>query len=252
MFVMLLEYVTHKMGHFASTTKLRASAPTPSKKSKTRTTQRKGRIIPDDNGDDEVLPASPPTKQTHACNKTSFASVFRPTAHNRTTYLARLLVYRNTMHLLVRHATSFLRYHILKYHCVHNSFPPITDDHFHAILYLLNKLDAWNPKPGGKQDLASLKIALLPDLRAYIHLVGFTPPNLKHDQQPIRYLAASLNTNLTVNVSEHFVKMLLRYINLRLGNAESFMVFSLVILSDTESLQMSRLKSKISKDTPKP
>ena len=202
-----------------------------------------------DDGDDIIpQPALPqPTRQNHACNKTSFFSVFRPTADKRSIYHARLLAYRDTMHLLARHATSFLRYHILKYHSTHGSFPAITEDHFHAILYLLNKLDAWNPKPGGKQDLAALKIALLPDIRAYLRLVGLTPPNLMHDQQPIRYLAASLNTNLTVNISEHFLKMLLRYINLRLGNAKPFMHSSHLLLL-TKLFQMSKLTLEISKD----
>ncbi|TPX49605.1 hypothetical protein SeMB42_g02555 [Synchytrium endobioticum] len=36
------------------------------------------------------------------------------------------------------------------------------------------------------------------------------------DQQPINYLATSIMTNLKVNVQEHFMQMLLKYINLRM------------------------------------
>jgi len=199
------------------------SAPPPPKKTK-RGSKKKQTSLPEspDQGDDddEILPPSTlptPPKQTHACNKTSFTSVFNPSPALRDLYVHRLHLFRKANHTLARHATLFLKYYILKYHSTHAFYPLITKDHFYAILYLLNKLDAWNPKATGKQDFAALRRDLLPYIRSYVRLVGFTPPRLPCDQQPIHYMTRSLNTNLTVNVSEHFMTMLLRYINLRLG-----------------------------------
>jgi hypothetical protein len=216
--------VTHNVGSTSSSSSTAAqppaSNPTPSINPKTRATKRKGQTTPDDDDDGEILPPSalpPPTKQTHACNKTSFASVFRPSSARRALYFQRFLTYRKTMQSLARHATYFLKYYVLKYHTAHASYPDITEDHFHVILYLLNKLDKWKPQSTGKQDFATLRRELLPYVRSYIRLMRFTPPQILFDQQPIRYLAASLNTNLTVNIAEHFTQMLLRYINLRLG-----------------------------------
>jgi hypothetical protein len=41
-------------------------------------------------------------------------------------------------------------------------------------------------------------------------------PKLRNEQQSINYLKASMFTNLKIDVQQHFMQMLLRYINLRL------------------------------------
>ena len=93
------------------------------------------------------------------------------------------------------------------------SFPTVDENTFEAILYLLNKGGAWQPRAEPKK---ALREQLLPYINRYCEIVGFVHPNLQSEQQSINYLKASTITNLKVNVQEHFMQMLLRYINLRM------------------------------------
>ena len=152
------------------------------------------------------------TQSASACNKTSLLSTFRPAEALRDLYQERLLDYISTIDVLAQHATLFLKFYLLK-----TSFPIVTKNDYYAILYLLNKGSLWNPKDVGKQNFATLKVTYATHVQDYVDLVGFTRPNLRCEQQGINYLSKSLNANLTVNVKEHLIKNVLRYVNLRLG-----------------------------------
>lgn len=82
------------------------------------------------------------------------------------------------------------------------------------MLYLLNKGDTWNPRTELKK---ALKAELLPYVESYCALSQFSLPFLKCEQQSINYIVSSVMTNIQVNVQEHFMKMLLRYIHLRMN-----------------------------------
>ncbi|KNC98139.1 uncharacterized protein SPPG_06542 [Spizellomyces punctatus DAOM BR117] len=140
----------------------------------------------------------------HTCNKTSFAKAFLPNE----IYRQRLLDYIAMIHQLADHASHTLKFYIL-------SAPSFTvnEETIEAILYLLNKGEAWQPKTDAKR---ALRECLLPYVRRYCHIVGFVHPNLQKEQQSVNYLTMSMMTNLKVNVQEHFMQMILRYINLRL------------------------------------
>ncbi|KND02296.1 uncharacterized protein SPPG_02771 [Spizellomyces punctatus DAOM BR117] len=138
----------------------------------------------------------------HTCNKTSFAKAFLPNYHQR------LLDYIAIIHQLADHASHALKFYILSA----PTFPTVNEDTIEAILYLLNKGEAWQPKTDAKK---ALRKCLLPYICQYCR-IGFVHPNLRGEQQSINYLTASMMTNLKVNVQEHFMQMLLRYINLRL------------------------------------
>ncbi|KND00292.1 uncharacterized protein SPPG_09210 [Spizellomyces punctatus DAOM BR117] len=143
----------------------------------------------------------------HTCNKTSFAKAFLP----NDIYCQRLLDYIAIIHQLADHAS-----HALKFYLLSSSapvFPTVNQETIEAILYLLNKGESWQPKTGAKK---ALRESLLPYIQRYCNIVGFVHPNLQKEQQSVNYLTASMMTNLKVNVQEHFMMMLLRYINLRL------------------------------------
>ncbi|KND04747.1 uncharacterized protein SPPG_00452 [Spizellomyces punctatus DAOM BR117] len=140
----------------------------------------------------------------HSCNKTSFAKAFLPNG----TYRQRLLDYIAIIHQLADHASHALKFYIL-------SAPTFTvnEETIEAILYLLNKGEAWHPRKEAKK---AWRDCLLPYVQRYCQIVGFVHPNLRGEQQSVNYLTASMMANLKVNVQEHFMQMLLRYINLRL------------------------------------
>ncbi|KNC96294.1 uncharacterized protein SPPG_08446 [Spizellomyces punctatus DAOM BR117] len=139
----------------------------------------------------------------HTCNKTSFAKAFLPNYHQR------LRDYIAIIHQLADHASHALKFYILSA----PTFPTVNEDTIEAILYLLNKGEAWQPRMDAKK---AIRGCLLPYVQWYCQIVGFFHPNLRGEQQSINYLTASMMTNLKVNVQEHFMMMLLRYINLRL------------------------------------
>ncbi|KND01623.1 hypothetical protein, variant 1 [Spizellomyces punctatus DAOM BR117] len=138
----------------------------------------------------------------HTCNKTSFAKAFLPNYHQR------LLDYIAIIHQLADHASHALKFYIL-------SAPSFTvnEETIEAILYLLNKGEAWHPRKEAKK---AWRDCLLPYVQRYCQIVGFVHPNLRGEQQSVNYLTASMMTNLKVNIQEHCMTMLLRYINLRL------------------------------------
>ncbi|KND04638.1 uncharacterized protein SPPG_00355 [Spizellomyces punctatus DAOM BR117] len=141
----------------------------------------------------------------HTCNKTSFAKAFLPNE----IYHQRLLDYIAIIHELADHASHALKFYILSA----PSFPMVDQDTIEAILYLLNKGEAWHPRKEAKK---AWRDCLLPYVQRYCQIVGFVHPNLRGEQQSVNYLTASMMTNLKVNIQEHFMTMLLRYINLRL------------------------------------
>ncbi|KND02088.1 uncharacterized protein SPPG_02589 [Spizellomyces punctatus DAOM BR117] len=140
----------------------------------------------------------------HTCNKTSFAKAFLP----NDIYRQWLLDYIAIIHQLADHASHALKFYIL-------SAPTFTvnEETIEAILYLLNKGEAWHPRKEAKK---AWRDCLLPYVQRYCHIISFVHPNLQKEQQSINYLTASMMTNLKVNVQEHFMQMLLWYINLRL------------------------------------
>ncbi|KNC98695.1 uncharacterized protein SPPG_09365 [Spizellomyces punctatus DAOM BR117] len=141
----------------------------------------------------------------HSCNKTSFAKAFLPNG----TYRQRLLDYIAIIHQLADHASHALKFYLLSA----PTFPTVNEDTIEAILYLLNKGEAWHPRKEAKK---AWRDCLLPYVQRYCQIIGFVHPNLRGEQQSVNYLTASMMTNLKVNVQEHFMQMLLRYINLRL------------------------------------
>ncbi|KND03709.1 uncharacterized protein SPPG_08912 [Spizellomyces punctatus DAOM BR117] len=141
----------------------------------------------------------------HTCNKTSFAKAFLP----NDIYCQRLLDYIAIIHQLADHASHALKFYILSA----PTFPTVNEDTIEAILYLLNKGEAWHPRKEAKK---AWRDCLLPYVQRYCQIVGFVHPNLRGEQQSVNYLTVSMMTNLKVNVQEHFMQMLLRYINLRL------------------------------------
>ena len=186
----------------------------------------------------------------HTCNKTSFKKAFLPIE----SYRRRLLDYIGIVHELADHASHALKFYILSA----PSLPVISEETIEAILYLLNKGGAWQPR---STDKITHRERLSPYIERYCQIVGFEHPNLRSEQQSINYIKASMITNLKVNVQEHFVKMLLRYINLRfdvkgkkrLNKDERDMFFSRlryfksILLFDVvpESLDMNALESDV-------
>ncbi len=146
-------------------------------------------------------------KNGHTCRKTSFDKV----VHQE--YKDTITAYIKSIHLLGSHATFFIKYYMTWEFHNNNKFPMIDSDCIEAVLYLLNKPDRWNPKNIKK---AAWKEILYPLVRDYCALMDFNPLTIEpYDQQPINYLTTALLTNLKVNVQEHFMKMLLKFINCR-------------------------------------
>src|SRR5690606_35768277 len=121
-------------------------------------------------------------------------------------------------HYLSHHASLFLKFLILS----QPHLPPLTEVALEATLYLLNKEVIWNPRTAEKIIWKNL---LLPYVDSYKEASGFISPRLRHEQQSINYLAASLFVNIKVNVQEHFTPMLSRY--------KIIIVYLLIYLSDT-------------------
>ena len=82
---------------------------------------------------------------------------------------------------------------------------------------MLNNGDAWKPKVQQKMDL---KRDLFPLISDYASLAGFSFLGIINVQQSINYLKTALITNIATNISMHFVTMLLKFINLRVGTKE--------------------------------
>ncbi|KAJ3213248.1 hypothetical protein HK099_007506 [Clydaea vesicula] len=91
--------------------------------------------------------------------------------------------------------------------------PFITEEHVEVVLYLLNKGTAWRPQ---SQQKLRLKELLLPYVVQHCEITEFQYPVSQKEQQSINYLKASMITSIKINVQEHFMKMLLRYINFRM------------------------------------
>jgi hypothetical protein len=147
------------------------------------------------------------TPNYHSCNKTSLEKVLL----NSDLYRSRLVEYIRQVHALAEHGTHALKLYLIR----NRSLVPISEKHVEACLYLLNKGNDWKPRSAEKR---ALKADLLPHIEFYCQVADFQHIRLSHDQQAINYLTTSIVTNLNVNVQEHFLKMLLRYINLRMGN----------------------------------
>ncbi|KAJ3036018.1 hypothetical protein HDV00_003153 [Rhizophlyctis rosea] len=79
---------------------------------------------------------------------------------------------------------------------------------------MLNKGSIWKPRTGDK---LAIKNEIAPFLQPYLTLRQLQPMKMDHDQQPINYLAKSIFANVKTNVQEHYMQMLLRFINLRIG-----------------------------------
>ncbi|KAI8819989.1 uncharacterized protein EV422DRAFT_94556 [Fimicolochytrium jonesii] len=71
-----------------------------------------------------------------------------------------------------------------------------------------------NPGYNGNPVIAQ---ELRPWVQDYCDVHGFAPIRMRNCQQTAAYTAQSILTNLKVNVQEHFMQMLLRYINERIG-----------------------------------
>ncbi|KAI8824436.1 uncharacterized protein EV422DRAFT_320470 [Fimicolochytrium jonesii] len=71
-----------------------------------------------------------------------------------------------------------------------------------------------NPGYNGNPVIAQ---ELRPRVQDYCDVHGFAPIRMRNCQQTAAYTATSIFTNLKVNVQEHFIQMLLRYVNERLG-----------------------------------
>ena len=140
------------------------------------------------------------------CIKTSFSDIFK----QNPLYHTRLILYLQQYQALGDHAT-----HCLKFFIVNSpTIPIITQKHVEAILYLVNKGRQWCPKDRDKQELKNL---LWPFVEEYLLLLNADYVGMEHDQQPINFLSQTIFTNLKVNVQEHFVQMVNRYINHRVG-----------------------------------
>ena len=139
-----------------------------------------------------------------SCNKTRLKTYLRTDHPSSALYKARLLDYVSKPHQLARYTTEFIKFW----------FPGLTESHVEGMLYMLNKGSAWKPTSGVK---LAIKAEILPFIRPYQTLRQLQPINMDHDQQPINYLAKSIFANVKTNVQEHYMQMLLRFINLRIG-----------------------------------
>ena len=169
-------------------------------------------------------PTQPAKKspRLHACNKTSFSKAFQSKKTLSSVYLKRLLNYIKTVHYIAKHTTKFLKYYILR-----GGRIALTKEHMYGIFHLINKADDWKPLD------TSIKAEFLPHIRSYCKLIKLRHPRVKHDQQSAHYLGDSIMTNLEVNVKCHFMKMLLRYINLRIGRVSfEIIVWAVTIVID--------------------
>ncbi|KAI8824893.1 uncharacterized protein EV422DRAFT_503678 [Fimicolochytrium jonesii] len=154
-------------------------------------------------------PVQRPRPQTHASTKVSLHRIHNQNQVQR----ERLTTFIGNVHVLARHTTFFLKYYLVRLpttadHPLHD-FPDITDKHISVMFELLN-----NPGYNGNPVIAQ---ELRPWVQDYCNVHGFAPIRMQYCQQTAGYTATSIFTNLKVNVQEHFIQMLLRYVNERLG-----------------------------------
>ncbi|KAI8821429.1 uncharacterized protein EV422DRAFT_619774 [Fimicolochytrium jonesii] len=155
-------------------------------------------------------PPPPPVQrrrqQTHACTKISLPQIHNQN-HQNQVQRERLTTSIGNVHILARHTTFFLKYYLAD-HPLHD-FPDITDKHISVMFELLN-----NPGYNGNPVIAQ---ELRPWVQDHCDVHGFASIRMQNCQQTAAYTAQSILTNLKVNVQEHFMQMLLRYINERIG-----------------------------------
>ena len=143
----------------------------------------------------------------HTCRKVSFYKAVKED------HKEKILLFIKKIHHLARHAALFIKDFVICYFQQSQQFPVVDGYFVEAVLYLLNKGAAWNPKNAEK---LRWKGILNPFITEYTNLVQFTSGLRKFDQQPINYLVTAILTNIKVNVQENFTKMLFRFINFRL------------------------------------
>jgi len=150
-----------------------------------------------------------------SCNKTRLKTYLRTDHPSSDVYKTRLLNYITKPHRLAKHATEFIKFWFLS----SANYPALTESHVEGVLYMLNKGSAWEPKAELK---LAIKAEILPFIQPYQKIRKIQPINMDHDQQPINYLAKSIFANIKTNVQEHYMQMLLRFINLRVGESSFF------------------------------
>ena len=151
----------------------------------------------------------------HSCNKTLLKNALRKDlSEDDQIYLERLFSYIRKPHHLARHVTRCIKYWFLSDYLAHGQYPSLTEEHVVTMLYLLNKDSKYNPTTAIKREIRTV---LLPVVRRYRLIQRLELMNMEHDQQTINFLATSVYTNIKTNVQEHFMQMLLRFINLRMG-----------------------------------
>jgi hypothetical protein len=161
------------------------------------------------------------TPPRRSCNKTRLKTYLRTDQPSSAGYEANLLDYISKPHQLARHATEFIKFWFLSA----TDYPHLTESHVEGILYMLNKGPAWNPTSETK---LSVKAEILPFIQPYQTLRQLRSLKMDHDQQPINYLAKSIFANVKTNVQEHYMQMLLRFINLRIGRFGPLIQIALV------------------------
>ena len=150
-----------------------------------------------------------------SCNKTLLKNALRKDLRQEDQiYIERLFSYIRKPHHLARHVTRCIKYWFLSYYLAHGQYPNLTEEHVVTMLYLLNKDSKYNPTTDIKREL---RTTFLPVVRRYRLLQRMELMNMEHDQQTINFLATSVFTNIKTNVQEHFMQMLLRFVNLRMG-----------------------------------
>lgn len=139
--------------------------------------------------------------------KTSFASLL---GHAPLVCRERILVHIKTVHYLALHVSRCAKLFLIQ----HPEFVP-SDDFFMAVLYLLNKDNEWRPRNAIN---TALKQRLQTWINShYVPLVSFQRPYMKAEQQSFLYLAASMFSNVQVNVQEHLCTKLTSFIKRRVS-----------------------------------
>jgi hypothetical protein len=145
----------------------------------------------------------------YGCIKTSFDDAFVPDTEE-TPYRARILDLISKAHDLAHHATHALKFYVLRA----KAQLPVTKTMVEAIIHILNNGDEWRPTTA---DRIALKTNLLPIMKQYQKAAGISFFGLEHAGNTVQYLATEIYTNIEVNVKVNFVKMLSKYINLRMN-----------------------------------
>ena len=145
-----------------------------------------------------------------SCNKTRLKTYLRTDFPESPVLIDRLFAYIQKPHRLALYTTEFLKFWFL----AATDYPILTEEHGEGALYMINKGSAWSPKYESKR---AVKAELDPFLQPYRAIRKIDFVNLEYDQQPVNYLAKGIFSNIKTNVQEHYMQMLLRFINLRLG-----------------------------------